>query len=250
MALFVDGPVATLTDLRAYESSVLDMASTETIDLTVKLNIAHREANFEVSCFLARHGYNPPPDLGRVIATEPVLHFETLRALELIYRDAYNSQLNDRYLGKWKEYAELSRGAMTLLFDIGVGMSNAPMARASAPGVSTVPGGLLEGRTYFVSIAWQTPTGETGDWSSTQACFAPEMTLLSLTPPTPAPQGATGYFVYAGTSEDDMRRQNEVGIATGAAWTEPASGLRTDLAPIARQTPDWYVTNRRVLRRG
>lgn len=249
MALFTDGPVAALTDLRAYESSVLDMASTEAIDLTVKLQIAHREANFEVSCFLVRHGYNPPTDLAKVVATEPMLHFETLRALELTFRDAYNSQLNDRYLGKWREYAELSRRAMTLMFDIGIGMSYAPMPRAAAPVWATVPGGLLPARTYFVSIAWQTPAGVTGDWSSPIAVPVDELALLTLTPPAAA-SGATGYFVYAGTSVDDMRRQNELAVAPAAAWTEAPAGLRADLAAIARQTPDWYITNRRLLRRG
>jgi hypothetical protein len=249
MALFIDGPVAAVPDLTAYESSILDTASTEAIDITNKLNIAHREVGFEISAFLAKHGHSLPAELGRVMATEPVLHAECLRTLELTYRDAYNSQLNDRYLGKWKEYAALSTRAMSLLFEIGVGLSSAPVARAVAPTIATVSGGVLGTRTYAVSVAWQSTTGVEGARSTPQAAMAAAGTLAMIEAGS-RPLNAIGYHVYAGPSEAEMQRQTMLPIASGTAWIEPTYGLRNDLAPVPAQSPDWFVTSRRVLRRG
>ena len=51
-------PYATIEALREYESSILDVASTEGIDLTVKLNVAHREVGIELDRFFDRLGKN------------------------------------------------------------------------------------------------------------------------------------------------------------------------------------------------
>ena len=43
MALFTDGAISSLEDLRAYESTIYDLASTERIDLSRKLVLAHQD---------------------------------------------------------------------------------------------------------------------------------------------------------------------------------------------------------------
>lgn len=250
MALFTDGTISTLEDLKAYESSVLETASTEGIDLTSKLLLAQRETGFEVTAFLARQGHiSPGQDLGRVIVTEPLQHLHRLRALELIYRDAYNSQLNDRHLGKWKKYAQLSHRATELLFDIGVGLTNTPIARGSAAVVNLVPGGALPATTYYVSLAWQLSSGFSGERSTAAVIPAGPGTLLSVSAPA-APPNAVSWNVYCGASDNEMRRQNPIPMGLGESWIEAASGLRSDLPDTPSQTPDYYVTARRVLRRG
>ncbi len=43
-------------------------------------------------------------DPGRVVVTPPLKLWHMFLSLEMVYRDAYNSQLNDRYAGKRDEF--------------------------------------------------------------------------------------------------------------------------------------------------
>jgi hypothetical protein len=54
MALFTDGSIAKLEDLRAYESAVLDLASSEGVDVGAKLRMAQREIATELTPFLRK----------------------------------------------------------------------------------------------------------------------------------------------------------------------------------------------------
>src|SRR3954451_16703303 len=155
MALFTDGSVATLTDLKAYEGTILDLAVAEGIDLTQKLAIAQRELGLEVTSFLLGRGCLSAEsrDLKKVVVTEPLVHAHVIRTLALTYRDVCNSQMNDRYERKWKQYSDLSTAAVKQLFDIGVGISRTPLPRPLAPAVTITPGSTLPGATYYVCIA-------------------------------------------------------------------------------------------------
>src|ERR1044072_4136716 len=94
MALFTDGPAATIEDLAAQDSQLLTLANAEGIDLTVKLGLAHEAVGLELEELLsAGSSYR----LGQVVVTPAVRLWHTHRTLELVYRDAYHSQLNDRY---------------------------------------------------------------------------------------------------------------------------------------------------------
>lgn len=249
MALFTDGNIASIDDLKEYESAVLQTASIEGIDVTAKLKLAQREIGFALAAFQARRGFTAPGDLGRVVVSEALLHWHCFHTLELIFRDAYNSQLNDRYLGKWKGYLEISVRAGVTVTDLGVGMVGTPVAKAFEPAVTTDPGGALGARTYYVTVAWQAPNGATGARSVSAVVAAPVSTLLRVTAAS-APAMASGWYVYAGPSETEVRRQNELPLSPGSSWIEPGEGLRFDLADIAVQRPDWYVRNDRVLPRG
>ena len=53
MALFTDGTISTLEELRGYESAVYDVASTERIDLSQKLVLAQQELGIELTSRLS-----------------------------------------------------------------------------------------------------------------------------------------------------------------------------------------------------
>jgi hypothetical protein len=249
MALFTDGTIASIDDLKEYESAVLQVASVEGIDITAKLKLAQREMGFVLSDFQARRGFTSPSDLGRVLVNEEMLQWHCLHTLELVYRDAYNSQMNDRYLGKWQAYQQSSARAAATVRDLGVGMVGTPVAKATEPIITTDPGGGLAARTYYVSVAWRALNGATGERSDPTVVAAPMSTLLRITAAS-APAHASGWYVYAGSSETEIRRQNEPPLAPGSTWVEPNNGLRFDLTDIPAQRPDWYVRNDRVLLRG
>jgi hypothetical protein len=249
MSLFTDRNIASIEDLKDYESAVLQTASIEGIDVSAKLKLAQRGIGFEIAAYLARHGFTAPSDLDRVVVNEALLHWHCLHTLELIYRDAYNSQVNDRYMGKWKEYAQTAARAGATASSLGIGMVSTPLPKALAPTVSAEPGGALGVRTYFVAVAWQAGNGSTGERSDPMATSASISTLIRVTSGT-APASATGWYVYAGESDTDMRRQNALPIAVGSSWLEAANGLISTLADVPVQSPDWYVRNHRVLPRG
>src|SRR5574341_803432 len=106
--LFTDGTISTISDLLGYETAILDVASTEHIDLVTKLGLARQEIGLEVAAFLQQQeGVNaalPKPELKHIVVTDALGKWHVFHALALVYRDAYNSQLNDRYEGQWKEY--------------------------------------------------------------------------------------------------------------------------------------------------
>jgi hypothetical protein len=249
MSLFTDGSIASIEDLKEYESAVLQTASIESIDVSAKLKLAQRNIGFEISGFLARHGFAAPGDLARVTVNDALLHWHCLHTLELFYRDAYNSQVNDRYMGKWKEYAQLAARAGATATSLGIGMVSTPISKAAAPIVSAEAGGVLGVRTYYVGIAWQAANGSTGERSEAVPATASISTLVRVSPGA-APLNATGWFVYAGDADSDMRRQNALPLAAGSSWLESTNGLVSDLPEIPVQSPDWYVRNQRVLPRG
>ena len=249
MPLFTDGNVASIEDLRDYESSILHTASVESIDITAKLKLAHREIGFEIATHLARHGFKVPADLNRVVVSQAILHWHCLHTLELIYRDGYNSQVNDRYLGKWKEYSKAANRARATAMALGIGMVGSAVPKAAAPVLSIHAGGGLGTRSYYVAIAWQAANGAAGEQSQPVVINAPLSTLVRVAPGE-APATATGWHVYAGDSESELRRQNTSPLAPSAEWLEPGTGLRLDLPAIPAQTPDWYVRTDRVLPRG
>ncbi|MBC8167106.1 MAG: hypothetical protein H7Y20_14710 [Bryobacteraceae bacterium] len=251
MALLTDGIMATLTDLKACESSILDMASIEAIDLTSKLALAQRELTLEVTSFLVRRGYNPGRDLrlDRVAVTEALLHAHITRTLSITFRDASNSQLNDRYTKKWNTYANLAKSATQQLFDVGIGIVNTPVGKAGMPIVMDIPGGLLPATTYYVNAAGVNSTGQTGTPSESVILQCLPGTRLQVQP-VALPVGAIGWIISAGIEEDSMLRQNDALLNAGDIWIQPAQGLRSDLPSAGVQEPDFYIANRRELLRG
>src|SRR5690348_3793619 len=168
MALFTDGPVSSIEDLAAQDSQLLDVASTEGIDVARKLELAQDDIGVELTVLLSKLSFvdqpfwlAPKPNLGAVVVTPALKRWHTYAALELVYRDAYNSQLNDRYAGKRDQFHQMAQWACEKLVQIGVGLVLRPIPRAVTPLVTPVPGTLADG-TYYVSMAWVNRSGEEG----------------------------------------------------------------------------------------
>jgi hypothetical protein len=261
MALFTDGLISSVEELMSYESAILDTAKTESIDLTAKLKLAEEELSVELQAFLARHRINPVwaglwqtqsqlRSVGNVVVTDALHKWHTFRTLALTFRDAYYNQLNDRYQGKWQEYEQLAARALNLLFDTGVGITNAPVPRAAQPELTTVAG-QCGAATYFVSVTWIGPAGVEGAPSDLAAITAADSTALSVKAVNP-PAGATGWNVYVGNTGDDLMLQNSSPLALSDTWMESGSGIAAGVNPGNGQGPDFHLhqSTRRVIDRG
>ncbi len=251
MALFTDGNICSTEDLRQYESSILDVASTEGIELEAKLALARREIGVVITVFLLEQeaGASYARELNNIVVTDALAQWLSLQSLALTYRDVYNIQNNDRYLGKWKEYQRLADEASARFFQVGVGITGDPVAKAALPDCESIGGGTLPLSTYYVQVAWVSASGSIGAPSEALPVTTNPGTLLTVRAVRP-PASAVGWMVYVGQSEDEMRRQNLSPIAIGSTWTVPASGIGVGIDGRPGQEPDFYVTRTRGWRRG
>jgi hypothetical protein len=245
MALFTDGTISTLEELREYESAIYDVASTERIDLSRKLALAQQELEVELT---ARLFGDDPGSIGRVVVTAPLRLWHTFRTLAIAYRDAYNSHLNDRYQGKWQEYERLADWASKSLLETGIGMVTTPVPKAPPPVLSTTAGSA-EAAMYWVRAAWVGVAGEEGCPSDPGVLSAPEG-AVPVAQAGEAPPNVSGWNVYAGLSIEDSRLQNSSPISLGANWVMPATGLAPGRRAGEGQSPSIYKRIERVLRRG
>lgn len=251
MPLFVDGQISSISDLKQYESSILELAAGQGIDLTTKLTLAERELGIAISEVLTRRRtwWGTGHGLGSVLVTEPLLHAHILWTLSLVYRDLANSQLNDRHLAKYKEYAQLAEQARRQLFEAGLGICGAPVRRADQAALSEVSGGLLTNRTYYVRVAYVASNGSTGALSplataDVQSGFRLRVSQSHLD------NSGTQWHVYVGATEDDVTRQTDSALGPTDVWAESTSGLRGDLPVLPLQTPDYFIAQNRELMRG
>lgn len=249
MAIYTDGSTITPENLRAFESAILDVASTEGIDITSKLALAHQELGFDVLLFLAGNGYDTPGQLGYVLRTEAMTASECYRAIELSYVDAYSSRLNDRYAAKRREYTDRYNAGLTHLMDIGVGLTSRPLPRPRALAVSAVAAGSLGASSYWVAAVRVGHDGEASALSEPALIDVAAGEVPAIASPNPSLH-AQGWAVYASPNRDTLARQTPDVLPFGTPWQMPASGLRNDLEPLVEQGPEWFVRRRRILRRG
>jgi hypothetical protein len=244
MALFTDGPASTIEDLAAQDSQLLNVANSEGIDLTVKLGLAQEAIGIELEELLRR---GSSFHLSQVVVTPAVRLWHTYRTLEWVYRDAYHSQLNDRYAGKRDQFRELSKWAYNRVIQAGVGITPTPVPRASGLTLQPTGTGSLPAGTYYASMAWANAAGEEGECSAPAAI---ELTDGSFTAyPPPAPAEAAGWNLYAGTEPEDMVRQNPAPLPCSQEWESlrlEESGPR----PGKGQNPSLTHAIPRVLQRG
>lgn len=246
MALFTDGAISGIEDLVGYESAVLDLATTEQIDLTVKLGLAQDEVGIELEALLA--GREGAPGLANIVVTGPLRKWHVFQALALIHRDAYHRQLNDRYLGKWTEYRRLAGWAREALLQTGLGMTYDPIPRAQKPQLSYTAA-AIGGATYYVRAAWRNAEGEEGSPSDVAILSVPAGNALVVTP-VKAPSCAASWNVYVGFSVQEQTLQNSAPLALGQPWIEPATGIRQGALPGTGQEPETTLRPGRTLLRG
>lgn len=254
MALFTDGPISCIEDLTAQDSQLLNVASVEGIDTTQKMAIAQDEVAMDLTGAMRRAGYSdqlfwltPQPKLDTVVVTPPLKLWHTARTLELVYMDAYNSQLNDRYAGKRDQFHDLAKWAYSKLIEIGVGIAGMPVPRAEIPTLTQFPGALPDDL-YYVTLTWVNQNGEEGAPATVSTIATTSSTFLAA--PGPAPANAAGWNVYAGISPDAMYRQNSALLLAGQTWEQPATLVQAGSLPGKGQKPAYLKSLPRLLQRG
>jgi hypothetical protein len=260
MALFNDGPISTAADLQQYENSSLSVASTENIDLGSKLMLAQQDlANEVVLCLLRRpqrcdhslwndsSGFLSSRDLANVVVTDPLRTWHVHKTLALVYRDAYNNQLNNRYQGKWAEYEVLAKASARTYFQIGVGLVANPVPQAAAPVLTSVPGTAAAG-SFYVAVTWVGTTGQEGAPSNLVQSGTSDGQQLYVTVSNP-PQDVTTWNVYVGTTPTTLALQNGEPLATSTSWTM-TSALSAGVSLPTGQQPTWFAVDHRVIERG
>jgi hypothetical protein len=265
MALFTDGLVSQVSDLVAYEANLPEVAAAEGIDLATKLGLAHTEVGAQIEAasqrpgnvYFARgagwqatgaEGNLARFDLSQVVVTPPLKLWQTFQTLAIVYRDAYNRKLNDKYLPKWKEYKDLAQWANDLLFQTGIGITSSPIARPEPPALDWVASSA-GGMAVFVRMTWADANGIEGAASAEQAATVPVNYSLRVTPAV-APAGVSGWHVYAGGSSGEVFRQNADALELGTAWVMPENGLVSGVKVGEGQLPEVFRTVPRFLQRG
>jgi hypothetical protein len=243
MALFTDGPIAATEDLTSQDSAVLTVASTEGIDLSKKLGLAMDELAMELGGLLPVAG-----GLNHVAVTTALKMWHTFRTLELVYRDAYHSQLNDRYAGKRDQFVALGKWAFAKLLESGLGVVHNPIARAPMADLSYFTG-PQSGAVYYVCVSWTGANGEEGAVGEWNAITVPENNVLSVRASHP-PANAAGWNVFVGLSPDSICQQNSSPLALGQPWLQEASVSVTGRTPHTGQTEDALVAITNALQRG
>lgn len=252
MALFQDGPISSLEDLRVYETSLLETASVEGVSLSNKLALAQQELSNEILRFLIQQ-LEPaesvtPGRLAQVVATDPLRRWHALRTLSVFFRDVHHNQLNDRYRAKWDAYESEARAAARLLWEVGVGLVRNPLPRPKAPELTLVPS-EEEYPQLLLKATWAVGSSEESSASDSVLFASVSQETPRLTVKDPPPR-ATGWHVYAGLAEGELSRQTVTALGLTDDWVMPSN------IPIAGpsipfgQAPDQYIRLQRLLFRG
>ncbi len=256
MALFLDGPACTIDDLTDEDSGLLDTAQTAGINVSTKLELAMSELQSAIEAWLSRpQPVTRPAGVGtarisQVAVTPELARWEKMMTLSLIYRDAYFTQLVDRYQFRWDEYAKLSRSAREQFLAKGVGIVNDPLPKAVMPTLGSVPATTQQtGGTFYASVAWVNGTGQEGAPSDVSSADVEVGNLLTVAA-VEAPRNAVGFNVYAGTQLDALQQQNQVPLSGGGVFIFiPGASTGGKLSGTG-QRPDYVKPLVRTILRG
>jgi hypothetical protein len=174
--------------------------------------------------------------------------WHTFQTLAIVYRDAYNRKLNDKYLPKWKEYKDLAQWASGLLFQTGIGVTSNPVPRPTAPVLDWVASSAVA-LAVFVRVTWVGAQDVEGAASAEHALTVPVNNSLRIAAGA-APAGVLGWHVYAGASSGEVFRQNPDLLELGSAWVMPEGGLVSGVKVGNGQLPEVFRTVPRFLQRG
>lgn len=252
MALFTDGPISTTEDLRAYESSILEVAHSEGIDLTIKLAIAKREVGLMLMKFLSDESGASAPlggyEIEQVVVNDGVRQWHSLHTLSLSFRDAHHNQINDRYEKKWRAYEEQSRLSRELLYATGVGIATTVVPGGTAPQVSAISGVVPSGM-YQFATTWVNAQGQEGA-ASPPAPFRSQNGDAAVLAHGAAPAVVTGWHVYGALEGQPLQRQTTTPVAIGSTWTMGPDGIQPGTAAPDGQEPNIVLRKTRVHLRG
>ena len=243
MALFLDGPPSAIDDLVQQDSFLLKIAGTEGINVTNKLNLAYNELQIELTSIFGREASIYAPVLGEAsldtahIAVTPALKlWHIYRSLELVYRDAYFNQLNDRYHGKWAEFQRLSLATRTLYIDTGAGLVIDPLPQPAHP-IITFEAASQAGGTAYFTITFVNAEGEESSPAVVVASAIPEGFVAIVGTGAP-PSNAVGWNLYGGTSPETLSLQNSSPVTIGAICQFILPGVVSGVVPGTGQVPN------------
>ena len=262
MSLLIDGNVLKINELTEYESSLTDVAVTEGIDLLAKMSVAKLEISLAIQKFLLENhdgnqalglgygglGYGPAYTINNVVVTDGLKQWHILQTIAAVFRDAFNQQLNDRYKGKWKEYADLATEASSVYFLIGVGLCLQPMPKPQAPTLGQVAG-RSQAMTWFVQTSWLNAKNQESAAGVLGSISTQEGSALTARVTAP-PAGVVGWNVYAGISADALYRQNNAVIPVEQLWTMTEAFQTNGVWPSSGQGMETILRKRNVFRRG
>ncbi len=247
MALFVDGPGCGIEDLTDQDCGLLEVSESNGINVTTKVRLAQDEIATDLQLWLAKSRL-VSLRLEQVVVTPVLRRWLVMRTLELVYRDAYYSQLVDRFQSKWQEFARLARDTRESYVAGGMAIVTDPLPRPGPPSLTTATAPQTGG-TFYASVAWVNSRGQESAVSAASS-LAVQNGHVMLVTPTGAPSNATGYRVYAGTSLEAMTLQNPVALAPRTTY-QHLPGHATD-GPLggSGQVPDYIRPMTRVIPRG
>ncbi|HXE64161.1 MAG TPA: hypothetical protein VN519_11510 [Bryobacteraceae bacterium] len=254
MALFVEGPASTIDDLTDQDAGLLDVAVSAGINVSTKLRLAMEEIRTDLTLWLSSRWeacelvWDPALRIEQVVVTPPLKRWETIHALALIYRDAYFSQLVDRYQAKWQEYAKLTREVRDSVIASGLGVVHDPLPKAPLPILSTKPGPQAGG-TFYARITWVNAAGQEGTPSAASSLVVADGNLMTVGTGT-APNNATGFNVYAGTSLDATFLQNNFAVGVADSFLFVPGQVAHGTLPGNGQPPDYRRRLARTILRG
>jgi hypothetical protein len=254
MALFVDGPACTIDDLTDQDAGLLDVALGADINVSTKLRLAVGEIKTDLHLWLMKPllvpelSWAPTLHIGQIVVTPPLKRWETMYALSLVYRDAYFSQLVDRYQAKWQEYASLTRDARESFVASGLGLVSNPVVQAAAPILTTTPG-PQQGGTFYACVTWLNSTNQEGAPSVASSITVGDGNLMTVGAGS-APSCATAFNIYAGESLAAMTLQNNVPLPVTATFLYVPGEFKGGRLPGNGQGPDFMRPLPRTLLRG
>ncbi len=254
MALFVDGPICSIDDLTDEDSGLLDVAQTAGINVTTKIRLGQGEIAGDLQLWLNKPRRQPEalwaplPRMEQIVATPALKRWGAMHALALVYRDAFFSQLADRYQAKWQAYTKAARDARETVIAGGLGLVSDPLLRAQPPILATVPA-PQSGGTFYASVAWVNQAGQEGCASEAASINVPDGRVMTVQG-SRSPANATAMRVYAGASLSAMALQNSVDLPVDATYTYIQGQVTHARLPGSGQTADFTRQLARVLLRG
>ena len=259
MALFTDTAVVTLEDLLQFETSLAQVASSHGINVDTKISLATSGISDKLMLWLLNAGASDPQfivrrqiGLSTVVLTPSLRRWLCFESLARFFAEAYNVQLNTRFQGKLTEYQAEAGKASDLFFLTGTAIVYNPLPKPDMPLVS-VQLGNAPAQAIFVQTAWTNAAGAESALSAANGLVLNDNSSIVVGMAEGAlkvPTTAIGWNVYAGSTADDLTRQNTSPIDIGSTWDLPASGLIAGSEPDAGQEPDFYVALSRQIRRG
>ena len=275
MALFNDSGLIEIADLEAYEVNLSKVASTHGINIDTKTAMTLDQVGDQLLQKLVRAGAadsqyidpwltgataidSMPPQqrwlftLSNVVVTPPLHRWICFDVLSQVFAEAYNTQLNDRFKGKWAEYEARSDDAEYTVSQLGIGVVNNPLARPAEAQVAMTAGSIPAG-IVVVQAAWVDAHGNEGALSPLVPVTLPDSSSITVAMAgdvNQTPASATGWNIYIGWDGADPSRQNLAPLPKGASWSVPETGFVSGPAPINGQKPEFYIVDPQKLRRG